>query len=332
MATPYTVYHPMGAGQAIAGGVGVSAGQQRRALDAAGVDWTDDRSDPHDLVHLNFLGPVALTELLRARRAGTPVVVHAHSLGDNVADTYRFSNTLAPLIARYYTWVYRQADTVVAVSEDTRRRLADRGVTGHVPVVSNGVDTQALEGVDDRDPGGPPGPTVVNLAQVYEVKGVPEFVEVGRRLPDVAFRWFGHRHRWLAPRSTKRTVAAAPANVAFPGYLPDKRDAFAMADVFLFPSRRETQGLSLLEAAYCGLPIVTRDLPVFDYLEDGVHCLKGEGPAEFAELVRTLLDDPDRRARLGANARDLAQEHTLEAVGASLRSVYETVLDQARNV
>lgn len=329
MSTPYTVYHPLGAGAAIAGGVGVSASQQRTALDAAGVTWTDDRSDPHDIVHLNFLGPVTLWEFLRARRAGVPVVVHAHSLGDNVAETYRFSTTLAPAITRYYTWVYRHADTVVAVSADTERRLRDRGVTGPVPVVSNGVDTAALDGVADRSPEAPDGPTVVNLAQVYDVKGVPEFIEVGRRLPDVAFRWFGHRHRWLAPHSTHRAVAAAPGNVAFPGYIEDKRDAFAMADVFLFPSRRETQGLSVLEAAYCGLPIVTRDLPVFDYLEDGVHCLKAADPAEMTAHVRTLLEDADRRAELGANAHALAADHRLEAVGEDLRSVYEATLDRA---
>lgn len=328
MSTPYTVYHPLGAGAAIAGGVGVSASQQRTALDAAGVAWTDDRSDPHDIVHLNFLGPVTLLEFLRARRAGKPVVVHAHSLGDNVAETYRFSSTLAPAIARYYTWVYRHADTVVAVSPDTERRLRDRGVTGSIPVVSNGVDTAALDGVADRSPAGPAGPTVVNLAQVYEVKGVPEFIEVGRRLPDVEFRWFGHRHPWLAPRSTHRQVRAAPANVAFPGYIADKRDAFAMADVFLFPSRRETQGLSVLEAAYCGLPIVVRDRPVFDYLEDGVHCLKGSTPAELATHVATLLEDADRRAELGANAHALATDHRLEAVGAQLREVYEATLER----
>lgn len=330
MATPYTVYHPLGVGSAIAGGVGVSATQQRKALDSAGVDWTDNPRDDYDLVHLNFLGPVAIYELLKARWRGTPVVVHAHSLGDNIAGTFRFSDQLAPTITRYYTWVYRQADTVIAVSDDTKRRLHDRGVSGHVPVVSNGVDTDALDGVENRGWAGPREPTVVNLAQVYDVKGVEDFIEVARQLPEVEFRWFGDRHRWLVPQSTRRLVDDAPSNVAFPGYIEDKRDAFAMADVFFFPSHRETQGLSLLEAAYCRCAIVTRDIPVFDYLDDGVHCLKGDSPASFADHITTLLDDDDRRTRLGANAHDFAVQHTLDEVGQRLRSVYDATLDRER--
>lgn len=330
--TPYTVYHPLSAETAIEGGVGVSAEQQRRALEAAGVRYTGDRSDPHDVVHLNFPGPSALADLLWAKRRGTPVVVHAHSLGDNVADTHRFSNALAPALARYFAAFYRLADHVVAVSEDTAERLRDRGVTGDISVVSNGVDGAALDGHEDRDAAalrdryGVDDAAVVNLAQVYEVKGVDDFVATGRRV-DADFRWFGARHRWLAPRSTKRLVAGAPPNVRFPGFVADKRDAFALGDVFFFPSYRETQGMALLEAAYCGLPVVVRDVPVFEgWLEHGVHCLKGDGPAEFAAHLRRLLADPELRAELGGNARSLAREHTLDRVGARLRSVYDAAL------
>lgn len=328
MSTPYTVCHPLGAEDLIEGGVAVSARQQRTALEAASVDHVTDTDEPHDLVHLNFLGPSALGHLARARRSGTPVIVHAHSLGDNVADTHRFSNAVCPLLRRYFRWVYQRADTVVAVSEDTRRRLREAGVSGPIHVVSNGVDAAALEGVGSIDPAavGPEAPTVVNLAQVYEVKGVETFAEVGRRVPEAAFRWWGHRHPLLAPRSTKRLVRTAPPNVTFPGFLEDKREAFATADVFLSPTRLETQGMSVLEAAYCGVPVVVRDIPVFGYLTHGEDCLKGETAAELAAAVRRLLEDPDLRAELGANAQALAREHTLDRVGAALRDVYADTL------
>lgn len=326
MATPYTVYHPLGAERFIEGGVGVSAHQQRAALEAAGVSYTEDSTQPHDLVHLNFLGPQAVWTLQRAQREGTPVVVHAHSLGDNVADTYRFSNAIAPWLARYYAWVYRKADAVIAVSEHTRTRLLNRGIDGPIHVVSNGIDTAALEGLDEVDPAGPSQPTVINVAQVYEIKGIEAFIDVGRSLPDTEFRWWGHRHPILAPRSTKRLVNNAPQNVAFPGFIEDKRRAFASADVFLSPSHQETQGMSVLEAAFCGLPIVVRDIPVFGYLTHGENCLKGETTDELTAAVRRLLDDAELRAELGQSAQELAREHTLERVGADLRAAYEATL------
>jgi 1,2-diacylglycerol-3-alpha-glucose alpha-1,2-glucosyltransferase len=327
VSTPYTVYHPLGAEALIEGGVGVSASQQRRALEAAGVRYTEDAGEPHDLVHLNFLGPGALWALHRAHRSGRPVVVHAHSLGDNVADTYRFSNTLAPLLVRYYTAIYRRADVVIAVTEHTRDRLRDRGITGPIHVVSNGVDAEALSGTEELEPDGPDRPTVVNLAQVYEIKGIETFAEVGAALPEAAFRWWGHRHPLLAPRSTKRLVGNAPPNVQFPGFIDDKRRAFAMGDVFFSPSHQETQGMSVLEAAYCGLPIVVRDIPVFEYLTHGETCLKASTTDGLVAAVSRLLEDPALREELGGAAQAWARTHTLDRVGRELRAVYEETLD-----
>lgn len=324
--TPYTVYHPLSAEGLIEGGVHVSARQQRTALEAAGVSYTEDPTTGHDLVHLNFLGPRTLLAIRRARATDTPVVVHAHSLGDNVAGTHRFSRIIAPFLIKYYQWVYQCADSVVAVSEEVRDRLRSRGVGGPIYVVSNGVDASSLSGLNAVEPAGPDGPTVMNLAQVYESKGIGTFVDVARQVPEAEFRWWGHKHSVLAPRSTKRLVHRSPGNVKFPGYIEDKRQAFAGADIFFSPSTIETQGLSVLEAAYCGLPIVVRDIPVFEYLTDEKTALKGSSEAELAGAVRRLLENPSLRKTLGENAQEWARKHTLDNVGAALRTVYEKTL------
>ena len=85
MPTPYTVWHAMEWESLIEGGVKVSAQQQRSALDRAGVTYATDAPDDYDLLHLNFPGPLSLARLLRAKRAGKPVVCHAHSVGEAVA-------------------------------------------------------------------------------------------------------------------------------------------------------------------------------------------------------------------------------------------------------
>jgi glycosyltransferase involved in cell wall biosynthesis len=325
------VYHAMEWESLIEGGVKVSARQQRKALDRAGVAYATERPGDYDVLHLNFPGPVSLANLLRAKAAGKKVVIHCHSVGENIAGTYRLSGVLAPAIQRYFARVYASADRVIAVSEYTRGRLAAHGVDENVTVVSNGVDDEALDGWEGRTysdaPADTSDPVVVNLAQVYEIKGVSDFVTVGERLPDTDFFWFGPKHDYLTPKSTKRTVASAPDNVRFPGFVKDKRDALGFGDVFLFPTHRDNQPLSILEAAYTGQAIVTRDIPAFEgWLEDGVHCLKADSVDGFVECVERLRDDPDLRAELGRNARAMAAEHTLDAVGAELRAVYESVL------
>lgn len=318
----------------VEGGVKVSAQQQRTALERAGVSYTTDPGSAYDVLHLNFPGPRSLLSFLSAWRQNRPVVIHAHSVGENIADTYRLSGLAAPLLRRYFSALFARADAVVAVSPFMRDRLRANGVEGNVVIASNGVDGGALDGYEDLNATrryGLERPAVVNLAQVYEIKGVSDFVSVASSMPEMDFAWFGPKHRFLAPRQTKRTVRSAPANVTFPGYVPDKRDAFAAGDVFFFPTHRDNQPLSILEAAYCGLPIVTRDIPAFEgWLEHDVHCLKGRSVADFRTHLERLRDDPDLRHRLGENAREMAAEHSLDRVGDRLRSVYEIVSDGGR--
>jgi glycosyltransferase involved in cell wall biosynthesis len=326
----FVVCHAMEWESLVEGGVSVSARQQRKALEAAEVRYTCDPGDDHDLLHLNFPGPASAFRQLRAERRDVPVVFHVHSLGENIAGTYRFSDALAPLLQRYFTSLYDRADRVIAVSEFVRERLAANGVTGEVTVVSNGVDTAALEGhrTVTVSPGyRTEGFTAVNLAQVYEIKGIGDFVRTARRLPAVQFRWFGDRHRVLAPRSTKRTIAEAPENVRFPGFIEDKREAFALGDVFFFPTHRDNQPIAVLEALYCGMPIVTRDIPAFEgWLEDGRNCLKADSVEGFRAAIERLRAEPALRERLSRAAAADAREHSLDAVGRRLRAVYESVL------
>lgn len=324
----YRVCHPMQWKSYVEGGVTVSARQQRVALDRTDTPYTADPSEEYDILHLNFPGPRAIVNFVRAKRHDRPVVIHAHSIGENIVDTYRLSRFFAPAIRWYFSTLYAKADAVIAVSPYMRDRLRANGVTENVVIVSNGIDGEALDGYESIDaPSYGDGPTVVNLAQVYGIKGVEDFIEVGEALPDTQFVWYGPKHRYLAPRRITQTVENPPANVQFPGFVDDKREAFSSGDIFFFPTKRETQGISIIEAAYCGLPIVTRDIPAFDgWLTHGDNCLKGSSVAEFRDHVEQLRDDPELRERLGRNAQQMAADHDLGTVGQRLREVYESVL------
>ena len=81
------------------------------------------------------------------------------------------------------------------------------------------------------------------------------------------------------------------------------------ADVFAFPSEFEALGLSLLEAAACGLGCTaSRTGGIVDIVEDGVNGVlftPGDGEALAAAIGR-LLSDPAQRAEVGAAARRTA--------------------------
>ncbi len=86
-------------------------------------------------------------------------------------------------------------------------------------------------------------------------------------------------------------------------------ECYRAADLFVFASETETQGLVLAEAAACGLPAVTVSGPGCDEaVRDGeTGVLTKPDGASLAEAAIGLLLDPERRARMAARARAVAE-------------------------
>ena len=87
-------------------------------------------------------------------------------------------------------------------------------------------------------------------------------------------------------------MAAAPANLHFPGFVSqaDLRDAYCGADLFCFCSEEETEGIVVLEALACGVPVLVRDIPVYaGWLRDGENVYKAAAPADWLRLAGAIL-------------------------------------------
>ena len=138
----------------------------------------------------------------------------------------------------------------------------------------------------------------------------------------------------IAGEGPARGALAAQVNrlglagdVAFVGYLDRERslaDCYAAADVFVFASRTETQGLVLLEAMAQGCAVVsTAELGAASILQPGCGArVAPEQTVAFAQAVIDLLDDPVRAARCGAQARDYARGWSAGRMAGRLSEFY----------
>ncbi len=308
----------------------------RKALELVGVEVTTDPADePYELLHLHAFGPKSLYHLSRARREGVKVVVHAHSVGaHDFRDSFTLSNVLAPLYEAYLRFFYELGDAVFTPTAFAKRQLLRAGVRAPIAVVSNGVDRERFRFDPDkrafyREKFGLTRFTVFGAGNIIPRKGITDFLDVAARLPHYDFIWYGQRWpKALAfhPQLEKR-LDERPPNVRLPGFAEDAPGAYSAGDVLLFPSRTETQGLVILEAASLGRPVIVRDLPEYaDWLVHGENCLKARSVDGFVEAVRRLAEDRALYARLQEGAERLARAHSLERVGERLKALYRWVL------
>ena len=331
-------------------GIATAARQQRAALAGTDVEvvtspWgeagtglpgklcsglTGRRVDAVDVVHLHLFGPASVLVARHARRLDVPLVLHAHTLRENTTGSWRGSELAAGPLERYLRWFYSQADLVLCPSTWAAERLSQYPVDVPMETITNGVDVDALAGFEAlrgpyRERYGIEEDALVVFAvgNVFERKGLSTFCGLAQAT-DYEFVWFGPYDRGPhASAEVRHWTKHPPANVQFTGWVEDVRGAYAAGDVYLFPTRSETQGITALEAMACGKAVVLRDLPVFrEYFTDGEDCLMCADEAAFRDALGRLSEDPDLRERLGERARETAAEHSLAHVGERLESVY----------
>src|SRR6185369_14735963 len=117
----------------------------------------------------------------------------------------------------------------------------------------------------------------------------------------------------LRPKYERQITDGQRPRVQFAGRLNRTRpNHLVSGDVFCTPCNRASFGMVLLEAMSCGRPVVASRISGFQLLmEEGrqgflVH--PGDSAELHAAALRRLLDDPDLRARMGAEGRRTALE------------------------
>ncbi len=311
-------------------GVGQAVAHQRAMLLAAGVEVVTDWRLPADAVHINTVLPDAPLAALRARRRGERVVFYGHSTEQDFRDSFVGSNALAPLFGRWLRFCYNCGDVVLTPTPYAQGILLGYGLRRPVLALSNGVYTAffapsaARRAAWRRARGLAEGQkAVVSAGHFMQRKGILEFIALARALPDVRFFWYGYTPPALVPAAVRRAMAAAPANLCFAGFVSqaELRDAYCGADLFCFCSHEETEGIVVLEALACGVPVLLRDIPVYEgWLRSGENVYKARTDADWPALAAAILAGtlPD----LTAAGRRVAEARALPRLGAKLCEVY----------
>jgi glycosyltransferase involved in cell wall biosynthesis len=176
-------------------------------------------------------------------------------------------------------------------------------------------------------------PVLLFVGRVAHEKNIGFLIHVLEAVrKDVADVLFVIAGEGPARQSLKQEVTrlGLDGSVRFIGYLDRHKElnsCYCAADLFIFSSRTETQGLVLLEAMAQGVPVVsTAELGTRDVLREGlgVHIAQ-EDVADFAGKVITLLNDAPMRQELGDAGREYAQTWSASRQAQRMLAFYRAV-------
>lgn len=318
-------------------GIGRAIKHQERALGLAGVSYTTNPEEEHDLVHINTYGYKSWQLMNRAKKAGKTVIMHGHSTEEDFRDSFIGSNLVSPLFRWYLCQFYKKADAIITPTAYSKRLIEGYGIDKPVYAVSNGIDLSRYQADPKKETAfrqyfglSPDQPVVMCAGLYFKRKGIEDFIKVAKRLPHVRFIWFGETNKWVIPWSVRRIVEKNhPENVTFAGYI--KGDVFEGAmtgsDAFFFPSKEETEGIVVLEALASRQHTVLRDIPVYEGWADSraVH-LASDVDGFVTVLTAVLSGQVDKTAA----GYQVAQSRSIEQIGDQLKAVYEDVLAQSQ--
>jgi len=288
----------------------------------------------HDVLVVRGTRVLGLPGLLTARLSGLATVLQPEINGelDGTAFTWgqRWAGGTAGRLVRAALVtarnpLLRDADRFVAMSQLIRQEMLAAGVDpARVALIPHGVDTARFRPAAGGERsalraqlGIPPGVVAAYTGRLLRGKGLELLVEafsaIAAERPDLLLLLVGsgEGQSLSVEAELRRRVAELGLGdrVFFAGRSDRVEDWLRASDLFVFPSLYEALGISLVEAAACGLPAIgSRTGGIVDVIEDGRSGLlvpAGDGLA-LAQALRTLASDGERRLELGVHARSLA--------------------------
>lgn len=312
-----------------------------------------------DIVHHVAIKPVLFGSLV-AKLCRVPKVINAlgglgYLFTDQSADRqikYFLNNfkkrILLLSIKRLYKWAFSQPNTVLIlqnnddletlinygcisehIKDNARHNSIDHSDKKVVIIPGSGIDTQSFL---VTAPPSPPHIVITCISRMLWDKGIGELVDAARIIQkqykkiNIKIILYGSPDLENPASISLDTLEQWNASgiVEWKGYCKDVAKAYAECHIAVLPSYREGLPKSLLEAASCGKPIVTTDVPgcreVVKHGDNG-FLVPAQNPEALAERLLELVQNEALRISMGERGRQRMEEFFSEAV------VHEKILE-----
>ena len=296
--------------------------------------------DKFDIIHAHGGGTISLLGIEMARLKKIPIVFTYHTSWNKYTHYFLKGAVRPKMIERINRVVCNRFTAIIAPSQSIKNELISYGVEKPIFVLPSGVD---LERFKVRNSG--------FLKKLLKLKNECRILlSIGRlgieKSIDLLIKVFG-----LVAKENKNTVLVIVGDgpekknlenltkelgiqdrVYFTGNInfEDMPLVYKSADLLLFSSKTETQGMVILEALVSGLPVIA----VKDAVYEGIIKDKKNGILvsndidQFAKECLFLLNNPTYRKKLSEHAVKFVEKFSISTTVKTLEKLYEKLIYQ----
>ncbi len=295
-----------------------------------------------DIIHCQTEFQLSVMVMKFGRKRNIPILFTCHTYWEEYINLYLpFPDKIGRQVARsIQRAALRYVDEIITPTEPMKDVIHSYGVKKPIHVLPTGVQEDDFAGLDRKDarensflytdfPKLQGKPIILYVGRVTKEKNmdflIDSFQTVKKSVPDLHFVITGGGP-YLSELKKKVKKMGFGDSVAFTGYVPKEKVKYlyAMADVFIFASKTETQGLVTIESMMAGTPVVAIGEMGTKIVMNGDNggFMVPEDQAVFSSKVLSLLTDRDLWKRKSTEALEYAQKWSSETMAERLFKIY----------
>lgn len=275
-----------------------------------------------DLVHIHTLGTAGFLGWEIAQLRDIPSVVTYHTLLNRYSHYFMKGLVVRPKVAEMGSKIFcNLADITIAPTKRVKEELLSYGVRKEILVIPGGIELSRFEktkpgflrnklGISENKK------IILYLGRLGKEKNIAFIIKSLKKLLEsrddicLVIAGGGPEEKNLGKLVRELNLYK---KILFTGFVDrsDVSKVYSDADIFVFASNTETQGLTVPEAMVTGLPVVVMKDPAFEeiVIDGETGLLTDINQDDFAAKVLSLIDDEELQDRLGSDGRAFVKEH-----------------------
>ena len=292
-----------------------------------------------DVVHVHHPYWLGTKGMRLARKSGIPVVFTYHTRMERYTHYIPLPGTVLKNIAVHFLIkrFANKCDAIITPTTSTEEYLRNIGVSALIETIPTGISIgdyqrwtpKQIQALRSRY-AGPDERLLISVSRMAKEKNLDFLINGLAKVKNRSRTPFKCLLVGDGPekkRLEENVIALGlDGRVVFTGNMPPPEVARSClaADLFVFASTSEAQGMVLLEAMAGGCPVVAvRASGVYDVVKDGYNGYKvAESTESWAEMVAALLDDGERLSVLSDNCREFAEMYSMERITEKILKLY----------